>query len=64
MANEGLYYEAQQVADAAEKDLLNFIGRMRRQPRQVRLVHGDAGAKQALAAAIRQCHPAIEVSIP
>ena len=51
-------------AHADQKDLLNFIGRMRRQPRQVRLVHGDAGAKQALAAAIRQCHPAIEVSIP
>lgn len=51
-------------AHADQHDLLNFIGRMRRRPGQVRLVHGDAGAKQALAAAIRQRHPAIEVSIP
>ena len=29
MANEGLYYEAQQVADAAEKDLLSFIDDVR-----------------------------------
>ncbi len=51
-------------AHADQHDLLNFIGRMRRRPGQVRLVHGDAGTKQALAAAIRQRHPAIEVSIP
>ena len=51
-------------AHADQKDLLNFIGRMRHKPRQVRLVHGDAGAKQALAAAIRQRHPNIEVIIP
>jgi metallo-beta-lactamase family protein len=46
-------------AHADQKDLLNFIGRMRRKPRQVRLVHGDAKhrAKQALAAAIRQINP-------
>jgi metallo-beta-lactamase family protein len=29
-------------AHADQQDLLNFIGRMRRLPRQVRLVHGDA----------------------
>ncbi len=51
-------------AHADQKDLLNFIGRMRHKPRQVRLVHGDAGAKQALAAAIRQRHPNTEVIIP
>jgi predicted metal-dependent RNase len=28
-------------AHADQKDLLNFIGRMRQKPRQVRLVHGD-----------------------
>jgi metallo-beta-lactamase family protein len=49
---------------ADQKDLLNFIGRMRQKPRQVRLVHGDAGAKQSLAAAIRQRHPNTEVIIP
>jgi metallo-beta-lactamase family protein len=51
-------------AHADQKDLLNFIGRMRRLPRQVRLVHGDAAAKQALAAALRQQHPEIDVLVP
>ncbi|MEF8715865.1 MAG: MBL fold metallo-hydrolase RNA specificity domain-containing protein, partial [Accumulibacter sp.] len=51
-------------AHADQKDLLNFIGRMRHKPRQVRLVHGDTAAKQALAAAIRQRHPNTEVIIP
>ena len=40
-------------AHADQKDLLNFIGRMRNRPRQVRLVHGDAAAKEALAAWIQ-----------
>ena len=51
-------------AHADRKDLLNFIGRMRYPPRQVRLVYGDAGAKQALAAAMRQLHPDIDVTVP
>ncbi|MEF8729760.1 MAG: MBL fold metallo-hydrolase [Accumulibacter sp.] len=51
-------------AHADQKDLLNFIGRMRRPPRQVRLVHGEESAKRALAAAIREQHPGIEVLVP
>ena len=51
-------------AHADQQDLLNFVGRMRDKPRQIRLVHGDAGAKAALAAAIRERHPAIEVVVP
>ena len=35
-------------AHADQKDLLNFIRRMRRRPKLVRLVHGDAAAKAAL----------------
>ncbi len=35
-------------AHAGQKDLVNFVGRMRRAPQQVRLVHGDDEAKQAL----------------
>ena len=51
-------------AHADQTDLLNFIGRMRQPPRQVRLVHGDDSAKQALAALIRQRHPGTEVVVP
>ncbi len=51
-------------AHADQKDLLNFIGRMRTQPKQVRLVHGDDGAKRTLAALLRQRHPGVEVVVP
>jgi metallo-beta-lactamase family protein len=51
-------------AHADQKDLLNFIDRMRRKPRQVRLVHGDERAKQALATLLRQRHPGVEVVVP
>lgn len=51
-------------AHADQKNLLDFIGRMRRKPKQIRLVHGDGGPKHALAEALRQRHPEIEVLIP
>ncbi|MCU0842313.1 MAG: MBL fold metallo-hydrolase [Thiobacillaceae bacterium] len=51
-------------AHADRKDLLNFIGRMRVKPAQVRLVHGDAGAKAALAEALRARHRGMEVVVP
>jgi len=50
-------------AHADQKNLLDFIGRMRRKPAQVRLVHGDDPAKQALAAALRQRHPGMDVVV-
>jgi metallo-beta-lactamase family protein len=51
-------------AHADQQDLLNFVGRTRDKPRQIRLVHGDMGAKVALAAAIRKQHSGIEVVVP
>lgn len=39
-------------AHAGQRDLLNFIKRMRRWPREVRLVHGDDHARHALKDAI------------
>lgn len=51
-------------AHADQKDLLGFIGRMRHPPRQVRLVHGDEAAKQALATLLRQQNPGVEVVVP
>ncbi|MDP4528975.1 MBL fold metallo-hydrolase [Alkalimonas delamerensis] len=35
-------------AHADQQGLLNFVGRMRRKPKHVRIVHGDLAAKQAL----------------
>jgi metallo-beta-lactamase family protein len=51
-------------AHADQKDLLNFIGRMRNKPSQIRLVHGEATAKQALADAIRYRHPQTKILVP
>ena len=51
-------------AHADQRDLLNFIGRMPRPPRQVRLVHGDEGAKATLAEKLRAQHPGLEVVVP
>jgi metallo-beta-lactamase family protein len=51
-------------AHADQADLLNFIGRMRTPPRQVRLVHGDDAAKQTLAQRLRERHPGLEVVVP
>ena len=51
-------------AHADQQDLLNFVSRMRDKPRQIRLVHGDEGARAALAAAIRKQHPGIDVVVP
>jgi metallo-beta-lactamase family protein len=51
-------------AHADQADLLNFVGRMARKPRQVRLVHGDAGAKATLAGLLRRQHPGVEVVVP
>ena len=36
-------------AHADQKDLINFVKRMRYRPKQIRLVHGDTRAKLALA---------------
>lgn len=51
-------------AHADQKNLLDFVGRMRTPPRQVRLVHGDDGAKRTLAGLLRQRHPGVEVVVP
>ena len=51
-------------AHADRKGLLNFIGRMRFKPAQIRLVHGDDAAKQSLARELRGRHPGVEVVVP
>ena len=41
-------------AHANQKDLINFVKRMRHRPQQIRLVHGDARAKQILMSEIER----------
>jgi metallo-beta-lactamase family protein len=51
-------------AHAGQRDLLNFIKRMRVPPKKVHLVHGDDNAKQTLKGLIEIAHPACEVVVP
>jgi metallo-beta-lactamase family protein len=40
-------------AHADQRNLVDFVRRMRHRPKQVRLVHGDRIAREALAEALR-----------
>ncbi|WP_417447169.1 MBL fold metallo-hydrolase RNA specificity domain-containing protein [Kangiella sp.] len=51
-------------AHAGQRDLLNFIKRMRVKPKKVHLVHGDDGAKATLKGLIDVEHPECEVVVP
>lgn len=51
-------------AHAGQKDLINFIRRMRRPPGQVRLIHGDDAAKQMLKEKLDVLGQGMEVMIP
>ncbi len=55
-------------AHADQKGLLGFVTRMRQWPRQVRIVHGEAGVKREFAERIearyRQAERSVEVVIP
>ncbi len=51
-------------AHADQRSLVNFVKRMRRQPGEIRIVHGDAEAKQALSEKLRQLCPDAAVRIP
>jgi metallo-beta-lactamase family protein len=51
-------------AHADQQNLLDFIGAMNPLPREVILVHGEAGAKRVLQAAIAARFAGVEVRIP
>lgn len=51
-------------AHADQNNLVNFIRRMRHPPKQVRLVHGESAAKQALKARLAELDLGMEVVIP
>jgi metallo-beta-lactamase family protein len=50
-------------AHADRKNLVSFIRRMRRRPSEIRLVHGDPGAREALAAALSAEWPGVSVQV-
>ncbi len=51
-------------AHADQTNLLNFVKRMRKKPRQIRLVHGDSQAKEILQRLFQEQYPEIDVRIP
>ncbi len=50
-------------AHADQKDLVNFVKRMRHKPSHIRIVHGDEGAKQVLQRLFQQMIPDSQVDI-
>lgn len=59
----GVYTLSGYSAHADQKDLLNFVKRMRYKPKQIRIVHGDEEAKQALQKRYQELLPEAEVTI-
>jgi len=51
-------------AHGDQQNLINFVRRMRHRPYTVRLVHGDAEAKQALAARLQEEFAGLLVEVP
>jgi metallo-beta-lactamase family protein len=51
-------------AHADQKDLLNFVKRMRLKPKEIRLIHGDKEAKQELKRKFEEQFPEINTWIP
>lgn len=60
----GIHTVAGYSAHAGQSDLVRFVARMRRVPREVRLVHGEAGAKRALGQQLARLGKGIAVKIP
>lgn len=60
----GIHTVAGYSAHAGQSDLVRFVARMRRVPREVRLVHGEEGAKRALKRRLEALGRGIAVTIP
>lgn len=52
--NAGVYTISGYSAHADQKDLVNFIKRMRVKPKVIKLIHGNHNAKRSLAVALRK----------
>jgi len=51
-------------AHADQKDLINFVTRMRRKPKEIRIIHGDEEAKATLQQKLIAVCPGAQVIIP
>lgn len=51
-------------AHADQKDLVNFVKRMRHKPKEIRIVHGDSEAKEALKGELNKICPRADIVIP
>ena len=51
-------------AHAGQGDLLTFVDGIPRSPKEIRIVHGDAGAKEALRVELQIMAPESKVLIP
>ena len=60
----GVYTLGGYSAHADQKDLLNFVKRMKRPPKEIRIVHGDDGAKQILKGKLGELLPDCNVWLP
>ena len=61
--NAGIHTISGYSAHADQKDLLNFVTRMRHKPEQIRIVHGDDAAKKRLRKKFRECVPEAKIVI-
>ena len=62
--NAGVYTLSGYSAHADQASLLSFIKRMRKKPKEIRLVHGDDSVKLQLKSAIENLLPEVFVLIP
>jgi metallo-beta-lactamase family protein len=62
--NAGVYALSGYSAHADKHSLLRFVKGMRKKPKQIRLIHGDEGAKAELQKALLKLYPEIDVMIP
>ena len=51
-------------AHADQRGLINFVKRMRHQPKQINIIHGDENAKLALAEKYKEMLPNTKVVVP
>ena len=62
--NAGTHTISGYSAHADQKDLCNFVKRMRKRPTEIRIVHGDTGAKRELKQQFLKISPSTRVVIP
>ncbi len=62
--NAGVHTISGYSAHADQANLVRFVKRIRKTPREIRLVHGDDGAKKALAGKLKAVAPQARILIP